>query len=150
MNTTIDQVGQTAFIIAAWRAAATERVAPYISDHIAHIFLDAATAELARRVTDASPLTQHLVCLRTRYLDDRLTELLDRGVRQVILLGAGLDTRALRFARAAVRYYEVDRAAVLDFKAARLAQYGYVLPSTLVPGDYLTPNWWADLLTAGL
>jgi len=46
--------------------------------------------------------------VRTRVIDDAVRAALDDGARQVVILGAGFDTRAQRLARSGVRYFEVD------------------------------------------
>ena len=62
---------------------------------------------------------------RTKLIDDRVTDALGAGARQLALLGAGFDSRALRLpALADVPVYEVDRADLLAHKAERLARLG--------------------------
>jgi methyltransferase (TIGR00027 family) len=57
------------------------------------------------------------VSARTRFLDDLLLDATNEGVRQVVLLGAGLDARAFRLPWPdGVRIFELDTAAMLDFK----------------------------------
>ena len=60
--------------------------------------------------------------MRSRYTEDCLAESLDRGVRQYVLLGAGLDTFAYRQPTrvSALRIYEVDHAASQEWKRERL------------------------------
>src|ERR1700722_11461173 len=45
---------------------------------------------------------------RTCFYDQFVANALDRGIRQVVVLGAGYDSRAWRFARPGVTFYEVD------------------------------------------
>jgi methyltransferase (TIGR00027 family) len=149
MNPSITKVGKTAFIIAQWRVFETESVSPLFSDHIAHIFLDKETQRMTGALTQVSPSTRHLIGFRTRYIDERLMQAIDAGVRQIVLLGAGLDTRPLRFMRPGVRFFEVDQADVLAFKRARLAAYGYELSSTTIACDYIAEDWIAHLIGAG-
>jgi len=72
----------------------------------------------------AGPLTSFLLWmqLRTRALDDVLLEFVKAGGRQVVLLGAGYDSRALRFARelAECTVFEVDHPATQAGKIAGL------------------------------
>ena len=57
------------------------------------------------------------VSARTRFLDDLLLDATNQGVGQVVLLGAGLDARAFRLPwPGEVRVFELDTAAMLDFK----------------------------------
>jgi methyltransferase (TIGR00027 family) len=66
------------------------------------------------------------IVIRTRYFDDWLRAVAVEGpLRQVVLLGAGLDTRAWRLSwPVGVVVYELDRAEVLQAKAATLAGAG--------------------------
>jgi methyltransferase (TIGR00027 family) len=62
---------------------------------------------------------------RTRLIDDYLTAALEDGILQVVMLGAGFDTRAQRIACSnAVRFFEVDHPDTLRFKLARLKKVG--------------------------
>jgi methyltransferase (TIGR00027 family) len=54
---------------------------------------------LSRRWDEHSPFMELWMGLRTRYIDDCVQRALDRGIRQVVVLGAGLDTRASRLGR---------------------------------------------------
>lgn len=45
---------------------------------------------------------------RTNFYDRAVAEAIDDGITQVVILGAGFDTRAQRFAQAQVRFFEVD------------------------------------------
>lgn len=61
------------------------------------------------------------IVIRTRFLDDLLQQASASGVRQVVLLGAGMDSRAFRMEwPEGTRLFEVDTAAPLDFKASVL------------------------------
>jgi methyltransferase (TIGR00027 family) len=74
------------------------------------------------------------VPLRHRYIDDHLVELLDAGAVQVVLLGAGYDMRAYRFAeRLGGRpVYEVDLPAISRAKAATIDRHRKQFPKTNV------------------
>ena len=74
------------------------------------------------------------VPLRHRFIDEHLAAALDAGVGQVVLLGAGYDTRAYRFAdRLAGRpVFEVDLAAISRAKAATIAKHAEELPDANV------------------
>lgn len=56
---------------------------------------------------------------RTRFFDDAVTSALDAGVRQVVVIGAGYDSRAWRLARPGVRFFEVDHPATQADKRRR-------------------------------
>ncbi len=87
---------------------------------------------------------------RKRYADDKVTEAVDAGIGQVVILGAGLDTRAYRLAApAGVPTFELDLPANIAGKQERLrAIYGGVPEHvTLIPVDFETGDL-ADSLAA--
>jgi methyltransferase (TIGR00027 family) len=61
---------------------------------------------------------------RTAFFDRVVSTAIDGGVTQVVVLGAGYDGRALRFAHPRVTFFEVDRAATQADKRRRLEKVG--------------------------
>jgi methyltransferase (TIGR00027 family) len=81
---------------------------------------------------------------RTAFVDNEIAGAIGRGVEQVVLLGAGYDGRALRFA-GTTRWFEVDRPATVEDKQRRLRALGLEPPHVRYVGlDLLT----GDLDTA--
>jgi methyltransferase (TIGR00027 family) len=78
------------------------------------------------------------MAVRSRYAEDRLAESVVLGVRQYVVLGAGLDTFAYRNPFAALRVFEVDFPATQEWKRTMLADAGIALPAglTFVPLDF--------------
>jgi methyltransferase (TIGR00027 family) len=76
------------------------------------------------------------VPLRHRFIDEHLTAALDAGVAQVVLLGAGYDTRAYRFADQldGRPVFEVDLAPISRAKAATIAKHHEQFPDANVVG----------------
>ncbi len=69
------------------------------------------------------------VLCRTRYIDDILQRCLDDGIKTIINLGAGLDTRGFRLpASSHVTYYEVDQVEVTEFKRKRIKEWCECIP----------------------
>jgi methyltransferase (TIGR00027 family) len=64
------------------------------------------------------------VQLRTRVVDAEVAHAIGRGIDQIVLVGAGYDGRALRFAADALRWFEVDTAVVLTDTRNRLGALG--------------------------
>jgi methyltransferase (TIGR00027 family) len=62
------------------------------------------------------------IAVRSRYAEDRLARAVKRGIRQYVVLGAGLDTFAYRnpFQALGLRVFEVDHPATQEWKRARL------------------------------
>jgi methyltransferase (TIGR00027 family) len=71
--------------------------------------------------------------LRSRYAEDCLAESMGDGLRQYVLLGAGLDTFAYRQPEwaAALRIFEVDHPATQEWKRAKLTAAGVAIPSNV-------------------
>jgi methyltransferase (TIGR00027 family) len=78
------------------------------------------------------------VVVRSRYAEDGLDAAVAEGCRQYVILGAGLDTWALRHPASDVRVFELDRAGTQAWKAARIRERFGSLPPNLVmvPTDF--------------
>ncbi|MFJ7152240.1 SAM-dependent methyltransferase [Streptomyces sp. NPDC100445] len=92
------------------------------------------------------------IAIRTKYLDDSIETILrDSGIRQVVLIAAGMDTRAYRLDwPPGVTVYEVDHRALVAEKGRRLAELG-ARPATErreVAAD-LAGQWLPALYDAG-
>jgi methyltransferase (TIGR00027 family) len=155
-------VARTALLVAAARAIETHRPDALARDEFAEHFVRAARASADWPVRpeevpdgDADPLWGRLgryFGLRTRVLDDFLLDVCGvGGARQVVVLGAGLDTRAFRLAWPPGRVvYEIDAPGVLAFKGAVLDRLGAVPGASWVPvGADLREDWAAALAHAG-
>ena len=90
---------------------------------------------------------------RSRIAEDALSRAVERGVRQIVILGAGLDTFALRNPHGArqIRIYEVDHPATQAWKRQRLAEAQIALPPWLVfvPVDFERDDVGEKLVAAG-
>jgi methyltransferase (TIGR00027 family) len=90
---------------------------------------------------------------RSRIAEDALSEAVERGVRQIVILGAGLDTYALRNPHSAreIRIHEVDHPATQAWKLERLAEAQIALPPWLlfVPVDFERDDVGEKLAAAG-
>ncbi len=75
---------------------------------------------------------------RSRYAEDQLAEAVAAGVRQYVVLGAGLDTFAYRNPFPSLRVFEVDFPATQEWKRSMLAEAGIAVPEnlTFVPLDF--------------
>lgn len=91
---------------------------------------------------------------RSRIAEDALSRAVERGLRQIVVLGAGLDTFALRNPHSArgILIYEVDHPATQAWKRQRLADAEIALPPWLVfvPVDFEREDLGEKLLAAGL
>jgi methyltransferase (TIGR00027 family) len=156
-------VAKTALGVAMVRARESRRGDRLFDDPYAQAFADAAPGafpeepKTEEQLAALGPLASlgavfyvHAV-IRTRFFDDYLTAATAAGCRQVVLLAAGLDTRAFRLAWPQdTRVFEVDLPGVLAFKDTVLAARNAVprCERTTVPAD-LRADWTAALAEAG-
>jgi methyltransferase (TIGR00027 family) len=101
---------------------------------------DGLRADPARVQTPELRALRASIVVRSRYAEDRLAAAVERGIRQYVILGAGLDTFGYRNPHAAsgLHVYELDHPATQTWKRARLAEVGIVAPPSLtfVPIDF--------------
>lgn len=90
---------------------------------------------------------------RAKYAEDQLLMAIQRGVRQYVILGAGLDTFALRQKNLPqdFRIYEIDLPHTQTFKIERLKEMGISIPDNLkfVPVDFSSDSLQDELKKAG-
>ncbi|MGC4946968.1 class I SAM-dependent methyltransferase [Streptomyces sp. DT224] len=154
-------VGLTALLVAAARAIETRRRDSLARDVYAEHFVRAAPACAGWPVRieevpdgDENALWGRFARyfgLRTRVLDDFVVRSVLTGARQVVLLGAGLDTRAFRLDWPSdCVFFEVDRAGVLAFKHQVLTDLSAApkVKRVLVPAD-LRDDWVSALTASG-
>ena len=156
--------GVTALGLAASRAIESGRPDRLIDDPFALALYEAADADLPMPVTwpppgepvsDTEGLYLHgsrYIGLRTRFYDDVVTSAASEGIRQVVALGAGLDTRAYRLdLPPEMHMLEVDQGGVLSYKDHVLNRLGAtpVCRRSAVAAD-LCDDWPAALIGAGL
>jgi len=114
---------------------------------------DAAAATVRDARNDPSKrVLRMFIAARSRFAEDALAETVARGVRQLVVLGAGLDTYAYRGAhRDRLRVFEVDHPATQAWKLERLASAAIPLPGTLafVPVDFERESLPDGLAAAG-
>ena len=124
-------VAETAIGAAMMRARETARVDrlfddPYAADFVAavsSIFANGPTREDDPAIAELEAAFEEVVAVRTRFFDDFVTDAAAAGCRQVVLVGAGLDTRAFRLDwPEGSRLFELDLPEVLSFKDSVLAK----------------------------
>jgi methyltransferase (TIGR00027 family) len=162
-----ESVGATALGVASARAAETESENPMIRDPYARVFLDAAgdglwnwysASQLRPELLEAEPeLALQMQAMvgymasRTAFFDQFFLDATGAGVRQVVILAAGLDSRAWRLPWPdGVTVYELDQPRVLQFKSSTLSEHGEqpACNRVAVPVD-LRQEWPTALRQAG-
>ncbi|MFF5707389.1 class I SAM-dependent methyltransferase [Streptomyces sp. NPDC012794] len=146
----MEAVSRTAQWTAAARALETEREDRLFADPYARTVADTIGFDLLERYAGAG--TVPFLAIRTTYLDRAIVRAVqEHGIRQVVFLAAGMDTRFYRLPWPdGVTVYELDRPALLEAKAEMLA--GEPAPAgrtrVTVPVD-LTQDWTGPLEEAG-
>jgi methyltransferase (TIGR00027 family) len=159
-----ESVGATALGVAAARAAETESEDPLIEDRFARLFLDAAgegmwtmfggsvPTELAAADPELPARMRMMVdfmATRTAFFDEFFLDAANAGLRQVVILAAGLDARAWRLPWPdGTVVYELDQPQVLEFKSATLREHEPRCRRVSVPID-LRRDWPKALHEAG-
>jgi methyltransferase (TIGR00027 family) len=130
---------KTALMVCAYRARASKWERPLFVDPWAEALAGSDGPDIARRLDQRFPPMETWLALRVAYLDRLVGLAVDRlSIRQVVILGAGYDTRAARLPRAGVRFFEVDHPATQASKRERLAQLpGYPVDAA----TYVTCNF---------
>ncbi|MBZ5525937.1 MAG: SAM-dependent methyltransferase [Acidobacteriia bacterium] len=112
-------------------------------------------AETVARKAEEQPSGRGLrifIAARTRFTEDSLAASVERGVRQLVVLGAGLDTFAYRSPlRARLRIFEVDHPATQEWKRQRLGEAAIPIPDSLTfaPIDFEHQTLAGGLAAAG-
>lgn len=99
-----------------------------------------------------APVLRAFLAVRSRLAEDALAQAVATGVRQYVILGAGLDTFAYRNPWPALRVFEVDHPATQAWKRQRLVEAHLPVPEgvTFVALDFATEPLPTALRAAGL
>ena len=153
-------VGATAVMVAAARAAETDKDNPLIRDPYAKVLVAGAGTGVWEFMLDnefvakVAAVVEHMgsyQAVRTHFFDEFFTAAAGAGIRQIVILASGLDSRAYRLPwPAGTTVYELDQPKVLEYKAATLNQHGATpkAPRREVPID-LRFDWPKALREAG-
>jgi methyltransferase (TIGR00027 family) len=135
-------VGSTAVMVAAARAIETEQPDALIRDPYARLLVNNAGAavlweamldpEVVAKIEaideESAARIQHMrgyQAVRTHFFDSYFADAVAAGIRQVVILASGLDSRAYRLDwPAGTTVYEIDQPQVLDYKSSTLAESG--------------------------
>ncbi|MEW1902254.1 MULTISPECIES: SAM-dependent methyltransferase [unclassified Streptomyces] len=146
----MDAVSYTAQWMAAARAEESEREDALFVDPFARELAAPRGFELIERYAGGGLLP--FISIRTRFLDDAIRDVLaESGIQQVVLIAAGMDTRAFRLDWPdGIELYEVDHALLIAEKRRRLAALGAEprVDRREVSAD-LTQEWLPALEAAG-
>lgn len=150
-------VGAMATMAAAQRALAASGPHPLIDDPFAAPLVRAVGVDFLTRLVNGqiqNPDSQRMaqrVAVRTRFYDQFFSDATEKGIRQAVILAAGLDARAYRLPwPPGTVVYEVDVPQVTEFKSSTLQSLGAepTVERRTVTVD-LRDDWPAALWAAG-
>jgi methyltransferase (TIGR00027 family) len=145
----------TAVRTALWRALhvlADDK--PYlIEDKIGHDLIKPEKDWQERPDMKYTKRLRASIVARARFVEDVAKEQIKKGIKQYVLLGAGLDSFAQRNTEISsqIDIYEIDQPNTLAWKEQKLIENGYKIPDNLhfVPVDFETSSWWTELINKG-
>jgi methyltransferase (TIGR00027 family) len=162
--TITESVGATALSVAAARAVETASADPLIRDDFAYLLVSSAGQPWARLASpgfewigedEHGRRAHRMACdyqaVRTHFFDSYFADATGSGIRQVVILAAGLDSRAYRLDwPAGTIVYEIDQPQVVTYKTAALDSAGATAKANrrTVLVD-LRDDWPAALSAAG-
>lgn len=153
----VSGVGYTALLVAGWRALHAASEQPLVRDDYARLFIEASADPYLTDLLANPGSSEHenafprLYGVQTRFFDDFFTAAVDAGIRQAVIVAAGLDSRAYRLEwPTGTTVFEIDLPKVLEFKAQVLSGHGRQAKARRreVAADLRT-DWPAALVAAG-
>jgi methyltransferase (TIGR00027 family) len=159
-----ESVGATALGVAAARAVETARDDALIRDEFAYLLVSAAGPEWAQMASSdpawigddeefrqLHDMSRDYQAVRTHYFDEYFHAAMRAGIRQVVILAAGLDSRAYRLNwPAGTTVFEIDQPKVLEYKTSTLNAHGADPRARRIPVAVdLRDDWPAALTGAG-
>ena len=159
-----ESVGATALGVAAARAAETACPDALIRDEYAYLLVASAGPAWAQmaggddgwlgddeQARGLHEMARNYQAVRTHYFDGYFDAAVRTGIRQVVILAAGLDSRAYRLDwPAGTTVFEIDQPKVLDYKTSTMDFHGVVPKARRVPVAVdLRGDWPAALIAGG-
>lgn len=147
----MDGIAKTSLLVAAMRAAETQR-----SESEGRLFMDPFAEKLAGsegaallQKAIAESGDQPAITIRTRFIDEKVLDAVNSGIRQIVMLAAGMDARAYRLSLPKdTRIFELDRPEVLNYKNEKLATAQPLCTRIPIAAD-LREEWTGLLRQAG-
>jgi methyltransferase (TIGR00027 family) len=153
----VSSVGYTALLVAGWRALHAADEHPLVRDDYARHFIEASEdpflneALAAPSGSEGAATFPRLYGVQTRFFDEFFTSAAAQGIRQAVIVAAGLDSRVYRLGWAdGTTVFEIDQPKVLEFKARVMAEHSAKPAANRrdVAAD-LREDWSIPLLAAG-
>jgi methyltransferase (TIGR00027 family) len=124
----VSSVGYTALLVAGWRALHANGAEPLARDEYAKHFITASADPYLTGLLGDPPASENaavfprLYGVQTRFFDEFFLSATDGGIRQAVIVAAGLDSRTYRLKwPSGTTVFEIDQPKVLEFKVHVLA-----------------------------
>lgn len=149
------QPDNTALRTALWRAlhVLTDEKPYVIDDKIGYDLIKPEAEWQERPDMKYTKRLRASIVARARFVEDVAKTEIENGIKQYVVLGAGLDSFAQRNIEISsqVDIYEIDQPDTLIWKEEKLIENAYKIPENLhfVPVDFETTSWWTELLNKG-
>jgi methyltransferase (TIGR00027 family) len=151
LNKKFNGVARTSLLVAAMRALETKRSETegrFFTDPYAEILAGKEGFELMNRAI-AEVGDQPAIAVRTAYMDEKFNEALKSGIRQIVMIASGMDSRAYRMKfPEGTKVFELDQAEVLKYKREKLINVKPTCERREIEVD-LRVEWQNKLVEAG-
>ena len=158
-----ESVGATALGVAAARAVESARDDALIRDEFAYLLVASAGPQWAQMASSdpfwladdeefrqLHEMSRDYQAVRTHYFDDYFHAAMRAGIRQAVILAAGLDSRAYRMGwPAGTTVFEIDQPKVLEYKTSTLDAHGAQPKARRIPVAVDLRDDWPAALTEG-
>ena len=143
----MNAVETTALMVAAMRAEETRRPDRLFTDSFADQLAGEAGRQALATYKAAAGFSVPIIEVRTRYYDEALARACAGGVRQLVVLAAGMDARAFRLPWPAdLHFFEIDQPGMIAAKASALADAKCACQRVAIASNLAGD--WSPLLTA--
>jgi len=152
---TTKQPDNTALRTALWRAlhVLTDDKPYIIEDNIGYELIKPEKDWQERPDMKYTKRLRASIVARARFIEDAAKAEIAKGIKQYVLLGAGLDSFAQRNTAISthVDIYEIDRPDTLAWKEEKLIEHGFKIHDNhhFVPVDFENSSWWDQLIDMG-
>ena len=150
MGNTVDinDIGMTAFFIAYFRDAEGKREDALFDDPYSGWFVPDAAKAHAQRFAELCPEFETLIRCRFLVFRDLVRSEIEKGVRQVVSVGAGFEMRPAIFETEGVVFFDVDQPEVVEYKR-QVLERERIEPWPAISCNYLEVNLPERLQDAG-
>jgi methyltransferase (TIGR00027 family) len=145
----INEVGSTAFIIAAYHAEEEHNDNPLFVSKYSKYFMTNEGLEKADDYSRLFPEGKKMIRYRIKFFNDIIKEHVKKGTKQIVILGSGFDMRACDYINQDVVFYDVDQFSVIKHKKEVIEKNKINYPARLVECNYVEEDLIDKLFSHG-